>query len=179
MEVRNVDTTSRTIVGVAAPYNEVTLLAGDPAGERIMPGVFRRTIEHRGAKIPLLVNHGRDRVVGYSRKWDDTSTELVGTFAVNEGADGDAVLEDVRHGYYAGLSCGFVELRVGRGDDGVREVREGKLVETSLVGIPAYEGAGVLAVRNAQDLATLLAPFQNRPTVNLDPIPPLSYRSLH
>lgn len=178
MAVRAVDTSERMIVGVAAPYGEVSELAGDPAGERIMAGTFRRSIEHRADRIPLLANHGRDRVLGYSVGFDDGADGLVGRFRINEGADGDRALEDVQHGYYAGMSVGYVELKVGRGADGVREVREGKLVEVSLVGIPAYEGAAVLAVRNAQDVDALLAPFRNRPDVNLAPIPPLAYRSI-
>lgn len=176
MEIRRVDTGERTVVGIAAPYGELTYLAGDPAGERFTAGAFHRSIEHRGDKIPLLDNHIRERVMGYSQRFDETETELVGTFRINEGADGDRLLEDLSHGYYSGMSVGFLSMKSGRGDDGAREIREGKLVEVSLVGIPAYEGAAVLAVRNAQDLNALLAPFQTRPTVNLDPIPPLPYR---
>jgi len=176
MMIRAVDTDTRGVVGVAMPYGEVSYLAGDPAGERFMPGVFRRSIEHRADRIPLLDNHVRDRVMGYSRTFDDGATELVGTWKVNEGDEGDRLLDDLRHGYYSGLSVGFVPIRTGRGDDGVKEVREAKLVEVSTVGIPAYEGAALLAVRNAQDLAAVLAPFRNRPAVDLSPIPPIKYR---
>jgi phage head maturation protease len=71
------------------------------------------------------------------------------------------------------MSVGFKPLRHERGDDGVREVVEAMLVEVSVVGVPAYEGAAMLAVRSAQSLDDLLAPFANRPAVNLSPIPPL------
>jgi len=73
------------------------------------------------------------------------------------------------------LSVGFQALTATRGADGVREVKEGRLVEVSVVALPAYAGAAVLAVRNAQDLDALLAPFLNRPQVNLDPVAPLGY----
>ena len=47
-------------------------------------------------------------------------------------------------------------------------------MEVSAVGIPAYDGAGILAVRHAQLVQEdLLAPFQNPPVVNLEPIPRL------
>lgn len=153
------------------------MLAGDPAGEVMVPGVFRRSIEHRQDKVPLLVNHNRERVLGYSQRFDDTDAELVGQFRVNEGDEGDRLLDDLQRRYYSGLSVGFVPVKVDRGRDGVRELREAKLVEVSLVGIPAYEGAAVLAVRNAQDLDALLAPFLAKPSVNLDPIPPIMYRA--
>ena len=55
----------------------------------------------------------------------------------------------------------------------MKEVVEARLVEVSLVGVPAYEGAALMAVRSAQSLDALLAPFANRPSVDLTPIPPL------
>jgi HK97 family phage prohead protease len=176
MELRAVEVDERVVVGAAAPYLEVTDLAGDPAGERIMPGAFSRSIAHRGDRIPLLDNHARDLQVGRSRRFDDDDDALVGTFRINDGERGDTLLRDLHDGYYGGLSVGFVPLQTGRGDDGVREIREAKLIEVSLVGIPAYEGAGLIAVRNAQDLDELLAPFMARPDVNLDPIPPVGYQ---
>ena len=84
---------------------------------------------------------------------------------------GDEALEEARDGYLSGMSVGFAPLNQTRGSDGVREVREARLLEVSLVVIGAYEGAKVLAVRNAQDLDKLLAPFQNPPHVDLSPIP--------
>ena len=79
----------------------------------------------------------------------------------------------LRQGYFGGMSVGFQPLVVTRGADGVREIREAKLVEVSVVGMPAYEGAGIVAVREAQNFDDLLAPFRNPPAVNLDPIRPL------
>ena len=113
------------------------------------------------------------RLLGRSRRLTETEEGLVGEFVVNEGPRGDTLLEDARGGYLEGLSVGFSPLRHERGDDGVREVVEARLVEVSMVGIPAYEGAAVMAVRNAQSLDELLAPFANRPAVDLSPIPPL------
>jgi hypothetical protein len=171
MEVRSLDASTRTLVGVAVPYGETTLLTSDPAGERFVPGAFARSIAHRGSKVPLLANHETERVMGYSTSFDDGDDALVGTFRVNDGDQGDALLADLRNGYYSGLSVGFVPLRSRRADDGVREHTEAKLVEVSTVGVPAYEGAGLLAVRSAQSLDDLLAPFLARPDVNLQPIP--------
>lgn len=176
MELRGVEESERLIVGVVAPYDETTFLVADPGGERIKRSAFARTIERRGARIPLLDAHERRWIMGKSRRFIDTSEGLVGEFVVNDGERGDKFLDDARNGYYGGLSAGFVPVDHTRGTDGAREIREAKLVEVSMIGVPAYEGAGLLAVRSAQNLDDLLAPFRARPDVNLAPIPPISYR---
>lgn len=177
MALRHVAEAERVIVGVVAPYDETTYLTGDPRGERIRRGAFTRSIQHRGDKIALLRNHDRSRKLGTSRRFSEEPDGLVGEFLVNVGAPGDELLEECRNGYLDGLSVGFVPIHAERGSDGALEVTEAKLGEVSMVAVPAYEGAAMLSVRNAQDLDKLLAPFTNRPAVNLDPIPPILYRA--
>lgn len=176
MEIREVRTSERLIVGVVAPYDEVSYLVPDPAGERICRGAFARSINNRGDKIPLLRGHDRIKRMGVSREFSESAEGLIGTFVVNRGAEGDELLEQSRDGYYGALSAGFVPNGHGRGADGVREIREAKLVEVSLLAVPAYEGAAMLAVRSAQDLEKILEPFRARPDVNLAPLPPILYR---
>ena len=176
MELRAVDPSQRLITGVVAPYNETTFLTGAPSGERIRRGAFTKSIVQRGDKIALLRNHDRTRKLGKSRSFTETRDALVGEFVVNPGPDGDALLEDCRHGYLDALSVGFVPLQQTRGADGALEVVEARLGEVSMVALPAYEGAAMLSVREAQSLPDLLAPFTNRPNVDLSPIPPLRYR---
>ena len=168
MEIRSVEVSERTLVGVVAPYDETSYLTADPAGERIKRGAFKRSIDNRADKIPLHDNHGTMRRMGISRAFDDGDDGLVGTFTVYEGDRGDALLDDLRHGYLGGMSVGFQPIQVTRGADGAREVREAKLIEVSVVGHPAYEGAGLLAVRSAVPATDLFPP---RPEVNLEPIP--------
>lgn len=175
MELRDVVESERLVVGVVAPYDEVTFLSPDPNGERILRGAFKKSIAQRGGKIPLCRAHDHGRKLGTSRRFTDDAAGLVGEFVINPGDSGDELLEDVRNGYLDSLSVGFQPLVVGRGADGVREVKEARLHEVSMVAIPAYAGAAVLSVRNAQDLEALLAPFQNRPDVNLAPIPSIAH----
>jgi HK97 family phage prohead protease len=170
MEIRSVDADSRTLVGMVVPYDEVSYLTADPGGERVARGAFTKSIRQRADRIPLLHDHNTNRVMGRSRRFDDTDDGLVGTFTVNDGDDGDRYLDDLRHGYMGGMSVGFHPLVINRDKDGVNVVHEGRLVEVSTVGLPAYEGAALLAVRSAQRLSDLLAPFANPPDVNLDPI---------
>ena len=172
MEIRSVDTSERTLVGVVAPYDQTTYLVPDPAGERIARGAFTRSVQHRGNQIPLHDNHGTHRRMGISKSFEDGDDGLVGTFAVYEGEKGDALLDDLRHGLLGGMSVGFQTLDHGRDGDGVRVVKEARLVEVSVVGHPAYDGAGILAVRHAQQVREdFMAPFLNPPVVNLEPIP--------
>jgi HK97 family phage prohead protease len=173
MELRRVEQSERLVVGLVVPYDETTYLVPNPDGERIRRGAFSRSIKHRESKVPLLRAHDPGLVMGRSRRFTETAEGLVGEFVVNDGARGDDLLEDARTGYLDGMSVGFSAVRTERGDDGVREVVEARLVEVSMVGVPAYEGAAMLAVRNAQSLDELLAPFANRPTVDLSPIAPL------
>lgn len=176
MQVRSVSVEERTIEGICVPYNETTYRV--PGGERIQRGAFKRSILNRGDKVPLCRGHSSDLVYGYSRSFTEADTGLLGDFVVNPGEQGDHLLDEVRDGYLPAMSVCFEVTRNGvvRGDDGIPEVREAKLIEVSLVGIPAYEGAAVTAVRTAQDLDALLAPFQNIPKWDLDPLPPLRYR---
>lgn len=176
MELRSVSESERLVIGTVAPYDQTTYLVPEPGGERIRRGAFRRSIEHRGDRVPLFRNHDRTLRMGVSRSFAETAEGLLGEFRINDGEAGDALLAECRNGYFGGLSAGFLPLDRERGADGANEVTEGKLVEVSVVGHPAYEGAGMLAVRNAQDMDALLAPFLARPDVNLSPLPPIAYR---
>jgi len=172
MELRRVDNSERIVVGVVAPYDEVSYLTPDPAGEVMRRGAFKRSLHHRADRIPLLRNHNTETVLGWSQRFTETDAGLEATFKVNDGAPGDALLDDMQQRYITGMSVGYRPMKVTRGEGGVQQVIEARLVEVSMVGIPAYEGAGMIAVRNAQDLSVLLAPFTNRPDVNLAPIVP-------
>jgi HK97 family phage prohead protease len=171
MEIRNVDVEQRTITGVVAPYDSTSYLVPDPAGERIMRGAFGKSIRQRETRIPLCLNHDHSGAVGMSTSWVDGDDGLTATFRVREGERYDTVLTDVRGGFLPGMSVGFVPLVRTRGADGVVEIREGKLMEVSLVLIAAYDGAQVLAVRAAERIHELLKPFENPPAVNLSPVP--------
>lgn len=176
MELRDVRPEQRLVIGLVAPYDETSYLTPDPAGERITRGAFAKTLRQRAARIPLLRNHDTGAAMGRSRSFEETPEGLLGEFLVNDGDQGDALLEDARNGYLSAMSAGFVPLVHRRGADGAREVAEAKLVEVSLVALPAYESSGLLAVRSAQNLDELLAPFRARPDVNLAPLPPFGYR---
>jgi hypothetical protein len=168
MEIRAVHEDERLIEGIVAPYDEVSLLTGDPYGERILRHAFTRSITQRGDRIPLFINHDHNRGVGMSRDWSDSTDGLTGVFRVRDTPEGDKALLDVREKYLTGMSVGFIPVDRKPGKDGVMEVREARLFEVSLCLIGAYEGAAVLASRVAQQTEDLLRPFANPPEL---PIP--------
>lgn len=170
MELRRVDTSERVVVGVVAPYDEVSYLTPDPAGEVIRRGAFKRSLMHRQDRIPLCRNHDHSVTLGWSTKFTETDAGLEALFKVNDGPQGDALLDDMTNRYLTGLSVGYKPIKVTRGEGGVQQVIEARLVEVSSVGIAAYEGAAMLAVRSAESFEQLLAPFVARPDVNLAPI---------
>jgi HK97 family phage prohead protease len=168
MELRRVDEQSRTVEGIVAPYNETTLYAGDPMGERIVRHAFNRSIKQRGNRIPLCVNHNHENIVGMSREWNDTEDGLWALFGFRDDQYAERTIADVASGYLQAMSVGFLPIDRKRGNDGAMEIREARLVEVSLVIAGAYDGAEVLAARMASQLDQLLEPFQNPPDV---PIP--------
>jgi HK97 family phage prohead protease len=176
MEIRDVTTSRREIVGRVAPYDETSYLTGDPRGERLMRGCFRASIAARGDRIPLCIghNHGAERgAVGMSRTWAEDGDGLVGVFGVRLDERGDEVLADVRDGYLPAMSVGFAPMlaRTRRGVDGALEITEAALKEVSLVVVGAYDGAQVLATRAAVQVPDLAAMFPPAPALDLSPYP--------
>ena len=173
MEFRGADVSKREIVGVVAPYDQVTHLVKDPGGEVLMRGAFTKSITDRPTKIPLFLNHNHDTIFGYSASWDDGPTELTGVFKVRDGAAGDQLLIDASEGYLPGMSIDFHPVQAKRRSDGVVAVREAKLAGVSLVTIPAYDAAQVVATRAQTfpliDISKLFGP---RPEIDLSPLPP-------
>jgi len=171
MQLRSVALDAREIVGQVSVHDEVSYATpAGPRGERIKRGAFAKSIQERGTRIPLCRNHDHSRAYGMSRSWEDTATELTGLFGVRPGPDGDQLLEEARDGYLPAMSVGFLPIQAGPGEDGVIEIREAKLMEVSVLLIGAYDGSRVLAVRSAQKIEDMLAPFRNAPTVDLTPV---------
>lgn len=175
MDIRGVVPERREVVGVCVPYGMTSMATPSPKGERIQAGAFAKSIRQNGSTILLFREHGHmrnERPIGRVLSWEDGPTELVATFQIRTGAEGDSALEDFRDGYLPGLSVGFVPLNTKRADDGATVIAEARLMEVSGTALPAYEGAEVLAVRSASplDVAALLGKM---PEVNLSPLPPL------
>lgn len=172
MEVRAVNEEARTVIGRCAPYDTVSYLTPKgPNGERVLRGAFSKSIQERAGKIFLYREHDRAHAIGRSTEWQEEPDGLLGSFHVRSAPLGDEVLAELRDGYLPGMSCGFRPIKTRRGRDGVTEVVEAALMEVSLVSIPAYDGAEVLALRHKADVAAIMSGFGPKPELDLSPIP--------
>lgn len=156
------DGEGRTVAGIAVPYNEITYKA--PRPERFMPGAFKRAVGQRaGRPVKVLRNHDGAAPVGLG-----TVTETAGGLLIEvrlaDTAHGLEAAREVRAGMLDSFSVSFRAIR-DRMAGGVREVLEAALHEVSLVAVPAYDGAQVLAVRAAAPVVVDMPP---RPEVDMD-----------
>ncbi len=145
------DGDGREVHGVVVPYNQTATIreAGGSYDERFVFGAFARSIEQRGHKVKLLVNHdSHGRLpIGRAIALRETQAGLEGSFHVSDTRDGNEALALVKDGVVDSFSIGFAPIRERRGDDGAVERIEATLHEVSLVGFPAYAGALVAGVR--------------------------------
>lgn len=146
------DGTGRTVYGVAVPYGQTVDIEefGRTYREQFAPGAFARSIRERGNKVRLFVGHeSRKLPIGKATELREAADGLHAAFHVSATRDGDEALQLVRDGVVDAFSVGFRPVR-DRQDGGVTVRVEAALMEVSLVGIPAYAGAGVAGVRTAR-----------------------------
>ena len=141
----------RTIAGIVVPYNrEARVSDGGPSyPEMFVMGAFKRTIQHRGDRVKLLTQHdARANPLGRATLLREDPAGLYGEFVLSRTQAADEALELVRDGALDSFSVGFAPIKhEKRGATVVRT--EVAIREASLVTMPAYEDARVLAVRAA------------------------------
>ncbi|MDC8981249.1 HK97 family phage prohead protease [Mycobacterium marinum] len=146
------DVPGRRIYGVCVPYSQPTRITeydGSTFDEMFVKGSFARSIAQRQHKIKLLAGHDQRRFpIGRATSLVERDDGLHGEFAVPQTAEGDDVLELVRSGTLDAFSVCFEPVR-DRRERGVLVRAEAKLLEVSLVPMPAYENALVAGVRAA------------------------------
>lgn len=153
MAETSVDTRARELDVLAVPYDTPARVMDnrrpEPYTETIAAGAFRH-LPIRPNRIPLLRDHDLSRTIGHCRAVHVNRPDgLHATVKVSRTPLGDESLELASDGSLH-VSIGFAS---DAGDDvwtGRAAVvrRRCRLVELSLVPIPAYEGADVLAVRS-------------------------------
>jgi HK97 family phage prohead protease len=166
--VQGVDFAERVIELIVVPYDEETVIEyrGKVLRESVAPGAFLG-IEDRGDHVTANREHDYARTFGKAVDYrHDNPVGLIARVKVSETPLGDETLRLADDGVLKG-SVGMV---VRRSDqvikDGLRRIKRGFLDHIALVPNPAYRGAGVLAVRQGQQVAEVVAP----PTPNLDAI---------
>lgn len=145
------DETGRTVFGLAVPYGVETQIReyGRSYMERFAPGAFARSVEERGSKVRLFVGHESNRLpIGRATELREAADGLHAAFHIPATRAGDDALALVRDGVVDSFSVGFRPIH-DRQDGDVTVRVEAALMEVSLVGIPAYEGAAVAGIRTA------------------------------
>lgn len=145
--------TATTISGIAVPYNEWTPVGLD-IKEQFQPSAFTELVRDQ-SPVPLMIQHDHTRLpVGVSQQWQSTPAGLVGTWRLDteDQAAVDA-LRKVREGFVTGLSIGFAgdleDQDVTMDSDGVlwiTQCRNIRLLEVSIVALPAYPGAQITQI---------------------------------
>jgi len=132
---------SRTITGIAVPWDVVANLSNDVGPVKFLKG----SISVDGPMPKLLEFHDDTRVIGRvtERVSSDEGLMFSATLSKTRAADDAmALLED---GSISAVSIGAIPLKFKR-VDGVMEVSEARMIELSLVSFPAYADAEIQSV---------------------------------
>lgn len=141
----------------------------DSYGTAMAPGAFKKTIQERSSKIPVLWNHNTDIPVGkHLELREDDKGLFVNIGIADDGAEGTTLLKRLRFGVPIGMSFGFATIRDRSANDddpidmstapawvmenGRRDVRvitEVQYWESSPVTFPANENSTIDAIRSA------------------------------
>lgn len=156
------DNDDHYLEGLCVPYGRTTMKAGQPRGERFLPGAFASVAKIAARKVRLVDSHldgPGNHPVGVGVDLAEHADGLHGRFRFYATVEGRAARERaLEDGIYEGLSVGFVATGERRGSDGAREITAAQLHHVALVQEPAYDDAKVLAVRAAAtpDVTALL-----------------------
>ena len=148
IDVTAANAETRTIEGIAVPYNESANLGGTTYT------FDRGSLSAARTRTPLLLGHDRNRPVGVMTELADTPTGAIARFRVDQGAEGDLALEQATTGSRGGLSIGAEIITAEDTGNGVVNVKAASLLEVSLVAIPAFAGSAVTSVAADADTFT-------------------------
>jgi phage head maturation protease len=169
VEVRAVDEAQRLVTMRIARWGELSRRTQYPRGERLLPGVFTRSIGLRRDRIPIVTRHtgGTGHIdertkVARPIAWQDGPDELAAVLKFYDTPGGWAAYDRARDGEIDAGSVGFRATEERTAADGAREVIAAELHHFALLStrdgaVPAYDGPAVLEVRQAPDSADLLA----------------------
>ncbi len=154
------DIEGRTFEGYAAAFHNV-----DAVGDIIHPNAFAKTLVERGNKVKLLWQHDYAEPIGRPLELREDANGLFIKAVISDTARGRDALALLRDGAINEMSIGYEPISAGtdytKMPDGqtVRNLREIKLHEVSLVTFPANERAVVTAVKSVLPFrATTKAP---------------------
>jgi HK97 family phage prohead protease len=157
--VEIVEATPRSLVGVAVPFGERTVVFDPRANTAIVEQFKRgsmRIPDFQKTLVPLLVSHRDDKPIGRLRAARDTAAGLeIDVELVASRQERAGIAARIEGGTMSSMSIGFTADE--RADEWSRDAltglpavvrRNATLVETSLCVWPAYRKAMVLDLRD-------------------------------
>ena len=148
-KITNLDFAGRTVEGYANVFG-VTDLVGDI----VHPGAFGKTLVERGGKIKFLWQHDTTEPLGRIMEMQEDAHGLYMKAIISDTSRGRDALALLRDGAVDSFSIGYDSIKGGTDytkdpvtGETVRNLREVKLYEVSLVTIPANELATVTALK--------------------------------
>ncbi len=151
LKFENANVEERTFEGYAAAYGNV-----DEDGDIIQKGAFAKSLQEAfpAGRIKVLYQHEWDKPIGMPIEMREDDRGLYVKARISKTRTGDETLELMRDGVLDRMSVGF-RIPTGKSDirdDGVRVIREGALMEFSVVTFPANEAAVITAVKSLHDI---------------------------
>lgn len=144
MDASVVDVAERTIEGLVVPYGEVGVIKG--RRYRFRAG----SIAAARSRTPLLVDHDRGRPIGVLAELEETPAGAVGRYKIDATPAGDEALVQAASGSRGSLSVG-AEVDDFEEVDGIVDVLAGRMFETSLLSMGAFDSAAVTRVAAEAD----------------------------
>lgn len=135
----------RTVTGLAVPWDTTAVLSG---GESVR--FLRGSISESGPAPKLLEYHDDTRVIGLVTALADTDAGLMFEAKIANTRAGDDALELLKMGALDSVSVGAVPVKFTSEPDGTMVVSEARMLELSLVTVPAYAQAQVYSVAASQ-----------------------------
>jgi hypothetical protein len=154
LSLKTSDAADGSFSGYASAY------AKDLYGDKIAPGAFAQSIADKKGKVPILLNHDPDQLLGFSTGLaeDGKGLMLNGQLALatTQGKDAYALLQAASAAdFRMGMSIGFDSLD-WEWDDSGRTIKEIDLWEVSITPFPAQPKAFVADVKSVRDLERYL-----------------------
>lgn len=140
----------RTVEGYASTYDL------DAVGDIVVPGAYKRTLDHRLARIKVLRDH--EHPIGRPVEAYEDTKGLYTKSVISDTPLGNETLTLLRDGVLDRFSIGYepVVKEFGKKDgQPVRYLKEIKLYEWSVVTFPANDSAVVTGVKALEDLDRL------------------------
>jgi HK97 family phage prohead protease len=132
---------SRTITGLAVPWDVVANLSGDVGPVKFLKG----SISIDGPMPKLLEFHDDTRVIGRVTERVASDEGLMFSATLSKSRAADDAMALLADGSISAVSIGAVPLKFKR-VNGVMEVSEARMIELSLVSFPAYADAEIQSV---------------------------------